>query len=818
VSGKDWKPGMTPAAPAPSGNSGAAGDLDAKITAQGNKVRELKSAKADKATIDAAVKVLLELKAEFKKVSGKDWKPGMTPAAPAPSGNSGAAGDLDAKITAQGNKVRELKSAKADKAEVDAAVKILLELKAEYKKVSGKDWKPGQTPAAAPVKDANKASALAQQLQESNTKLNQLKADSADKGKINTEEKSFNKLKKEYKSATGIDWKPAVDQTKSGDMSASTDSAEALALKAKIDAQGEKVRQLKTSGGDKAAVDAEVKTLLGLKAEYKSLTGQDLAGGGRAPKPAKEKAVKEKKPQTPKEKKGGDKDGGREVKKVTRLGLEVSKADNLSEWYSQVITKSEMIEYYDVSGCYILRPWAYSIWEAIKEQFDTAIKGMGVENCYFPMFVSHAALEKEKTHIEDFAPEVAWVTKSGQSELAEPIAIRPTSETVMYPSYAKWIQSHRDLPLRLNQWCNVVRWEFKHPQPFLRTREFLWQEGHTAWADKASAEEEVFAILEEYARVYEELLAIPVVRGKKTEKEKFAGGDFTTTVEAYIAASGRAIQGATSHHLGQNFSKMFEITFEDPELKTKKYVYQNSWGLTTRTIGVLAMVHGDDTGLVLPPKASAIQAVIVPCGVTAAMSEADANQLYDKCCDVAKSLKAEGIRSKADVRDNYSPGWKFNHWELKGVPVRLELGPRDLKQNQIVTVRRDTGEKSTLPLDGLAESLKKLFTTIQSDLYKKALAERDAHLAVSHDWTNFCDELDAKKIIQAPFCGEIACEDKIKKDSARDVVVEEGAPAMGAKGLCIPFKQPQELKADTKCIMPCCGNKPKYYTLFGRSY
>ncbi|XP_012942923.1 bifunctional glutamate/proline--tRNA ligase [Aplysia californica] len=843
--GKDWKPDIM---------SGAGGDgkkvkeLNDAITTQGNKIRDLKSEKADKASIEAEVKKLLSLKAEFKTASGKDWKPGMTfsevapaQAATAPAGKQAgsAAAELDAKIVAQGNKVRELKSAKSP---VEEEVKTLLALKAQYKTVTGSEWKPGSAASAKPAeKKGAGAEVKASQLQEASARLQQLRAANADKSKINAEEKTFNKLKKEYKSATGVDWKPAAEQTTATTttaMSSGSDSAEALALKAKIDAQGEKVRNLKTSGADKAAVDAEVKTLLGLKAEYKELTGQDLAGAGRdAKKGGKDKnqgskdknqGAKDKnqgakaKDKGAKDKKGasGDAadDGKREVKKVTRLGLEALKEENLSDWYSQVITKSELIEYYDVSGCYILRPWSFAIWETIKDQFDTAIKEMGVENCYFPIFVSHSALEREKTHIEDFAPEVAWVTKSGQSELAEPIAIRPTSETVMYPSYAKWIKSHRDLPLRLNQWCNVVRWEFKHPQPFLRTREFLWQEGHTAWADKASAEEEVYAILEEYARVYEELLAIPVVRGRKTEKEKFAGGDFTTTVEAYIAASGRAIQGATSHHLGQNFSKMFEIVFEDPETQQKQYVYQNSWGLTTRTIGVLAMVHGDNTGLLLPPRVATLQTVIVPCGVTASMSEADANQLYDKCSEVAKSLKAAGIRSKADVRDNYSPGWKFNHWELKGVPVRIELGPRDLKQNQVVAVRRDSGEKITISLDNLADSLKKLMETMQDSLFSKAKKELDEHLAVSHDWNDFCDQLDAKKLIQAPFCGEPPCEDKIKKDSARDAVVEEGAPAMGAKGLCIPFKQPQELKASTKCIMPGCCKAPKYYTMFGRSY
>merc|ERR1712142_573689 len=317
----------------------------------------------------------------------------------------------------------------------------------------------------------------------------------------------------------------------------------------------------------KAEVDAAVKTLLELKAEYKTATGDDWkpAGGAQASRSKPDKTKKEK----PKEKPVVPAAG------VTRLGLEAKKEENLPDWYSQVLTKAEMMEYYDVSGCYILRPWSFSIWEFIKDFFDREIKKLGVENCYFPCFVSNAALEREKDHISDFAPEVAWVTKSGNSDLAEPIAIRPTSETVMYPAYAKWIQSHRDLPIKLNQWNNVVRWEFKHPQPFLRTREFLWQEGHTAFATFPEAKEEVMTILDLYRRVYEELLAIPVVKGKKTQKEKFAGGDYTTTVEAFISATGRGIQAATSHHLGQNFSKMFDISFEDPETHEKCFAYQN---------------------------------------------------------------------------------------------------------------------------------------------------------------------------------------------------------------------------------------------------
>merc|ERR1712013_229749 len=416
-----------------------------------------------------------------------------------------------------------------------------------------------------------------------------------------------------------------------------------------------------------------------------------------------------------------------------------------------------------------------------KDFFDAEIKKLGVTNCYFPIFVSHAALEREKDHIADFAPEVAWVTKSGDSDLAEPIAIRPTSETVMYPAYAKWIQSHRDLPIKLNQWNNVVRWEFKHPQPFLRTREFLWQEGHTAFATLPEAKEEVMTILDLYRRVYEELLAIPVVRGKKTEKEKFAGGDYTTTVEAYIGAAGRAIQGATSHHLGQNFSKMFDITFESPQTGEKEFVYQNSWGITTRTIGVLVMVHGDNNGLVLPPRVACLQVVIVPCGITNSLKDEERKALYSECEAYEKDLKDAGVRVKADLRENYSPGWKFNHWELKGVPIRVEVGPRDMKNSQYVAVRRDNMEKLTMKKSGLKDDIPALLETIQSTMFAKA--------------KNEMTELS-------------------KKDSD----LEPNAPSMGAKSLCIPFNQPAQVEDCTKCIKPGCSRKPLFYTMFGRSY
>uniref|UniRef100_A0AC34QMH5 Proline--tRNA ligase n=1 Tax=Panagrolaimus sp. JU765 TaxID=591449 RepID=A0AC34QMH5_9BILA len=523
-------------------------------------------------------------------------------------------------------------------------------------------------------------------------------------------------------------------------------------------------------------------------------------------------------------KKGG-KTGGKNgnaandlAKKVTKLGIETPKDVNYSEWYSQVITKAEMIEYYDVSGCYVLRPWSYAIWEHIQQFFDSGIKKLGVKNCYFPMFVSNAALEREKTHIADFAPEVAWVTRAGDTQMPEPIAIRPTSETVMYPSFAKWVQSYRDLPIKVNQWCNVVRWEFKHPTPFLRTREFLWQEGHTAYHAKADAEKEVFDILDLYAAVYTDLLAIPVVKGRKSEKEKFAGGDFTTTVEAYVPVNGRGIQGATSHHLGQNFSKMFEICYEDPDnVGQKCYAWQNSWGLSTRTIGAMVMVHGDDKGLVLPPRVAAVQVIVTPVGITAKTTEEQKKKLISKAEEIVKSFVDNGIRSELDARDHVSPGWKFNHWELKGVPIRLEVGPNDLEKNEARAVIRHNGEKRQVSLENLNSTTKDLLDEIHLAMYQKVEKLRDEHKVLCLDWNNFANLLDKKNILLSPFCGEPACEDAIKADSTRDEPAEAGVSAMGAKTLCIPLEQPTE-KLPEKCIHPKCQNHAKFFALFGRSY
>uniref|UniRef100_A0A674BVZ5 Bifunctional glutamate/proline--tRNA ligase n=1 Tax=Salmo trutta TaxID=8032 RepID=A0A674BVZ5_SALTR len=766
-------------APAPPTASDA-GTVFSCIVAQGEKVRDLKTTKAPKEEVDKAVKELLSLKAQFKHLTGQDYKPGMgLPSSSAPqkaaSPSSDSASCPFACVTQQGELVRKLKSEKAPKDQVDAAVKQLLAFKAEFKQITGHEYNPGMIPPdAASAKNAP---------------------------------------------------------------TASSPSSSPSGLYESVTKQGDTVRKLKSEKAPKDQVDCAVKQLLALKTQYKALTGEDyklVAAAGASSREDKNRKDRENKSEKqaggggkkhPKGEKGkeallgstggGGGDGG--PKKQTRLGLEAKKEENLADWYSQVITKAEMIEYYDVSGCYVLRPWSYSIWESIKEFFDREIKKLGVENCYFPMFVSQAALEKEKSHIADFAPEVAWVTRSGNTELAEPIAVRPTSETVMYPAYAKWVQSHRDLPIKLNQWCNVVRWEFKHPQPFLRTREFLWQEGHTAFATKEEAAEEVLQILDLYARVYEELMAIPVVKGRKTEKEKFAGGDYTTTVEAFISASGRAIQGATSHHLGQNFSRMFNIEFEDPRKPGEKHLaYQNSWGITTRTIGVLTMVHGDNMGLVLPPRVACLQVIIIPCGITASLPEAEKESLLAQCSKYLARLQRGETRVKADLRDNYSPGWKFNHWELKGVPIRLEVGPKDLKQGQCVAVRRDTGEKITLPEADTEKRLIQLLEDIQTNLFKRASDDLNKHMVVADSMEQFQKDLDQGRIVQIPFCGGIECEDWIKKTTAKDQDLEPGAPSMGAKSLCIPFKPLKPLQPGQMCVSG--KEAAQYYTLFGRSY
>eukprot|EP00474_Spongospora_subterranea_P009104 CRZ09562.1 hypothetical protein [Spongospora subterranea] len=513
---------------------------------------------------------------------------------------------------------------------------------------------------------------------------------------------------------------------------------------------------------------------------------------------------------------------------LVSLGIDVPKtARTFGPWYSQVVLRSELIDYYDISGCYILRPWSYFIWEEIQGYVNSHIKKMGVKNSYFPLFVSESALCKEKEHVEGFSAEVAWVTKAGTKELDQQIAIRPTSETVMYPLMAKWIRSHRDLPLKLNQWNNVVRWEFKHPTPFIRSREFLWQEGHTAHATKQGAEIEVREILDLYAMVYEELLACPIIKGRKTEREKFAGALYTTTAEAFVPTNGRGVQGATSHCLGQNFAKMFKIEFESGSNQEKQLVWQNSWGLTTRSIGVMVMVHGDDKGLVLPPRIAPIQCIIVPIYYAREEDNAAMDEQVSSC---VKSLVEIDIRCEADCRTIYTPGWKYNHWELKGVPLRIEIGPRDLKNNQVVAVRRDTGSKTAIPVDQLLTAIPALLQTMHYEMLEKARAESDALVKKCNTWKEFMVYLNQGNRVLLPFCESESCEDNVKEKSKieSDMVEEEDQSAAAiadgsgaekltgsAKSLCIPFDQP-DLPSGTKCF--CCGVVAKSWTLFGRSY
>eukprot|EP00440_Ansanella_granifera_P053634 gb/GFBE01058145.1/.p1 GENE.gb/GFBE01058145.1/~~gb/GFBE01058145.1/.p1 ORF type:complete len:720 (+),score=260.86 gb/GFBE01058145.1/:1-2160(+) len=605
-------------------------------------------------------------------------------------------------------------------------------------------------------------------------------------------------------------------------------------VQAQIDAVGGQIRALKEKlkaegkSGKEVNSHPEVAALVAKLTELKTGGGDAPAAAPAAKAKAEPKAKAEAKGEKPKAKAKAKESAGPAKKQEKGGGVIVKKAEDVPEWYSEVIMKAQLIEQYPVKGCFILRPWAYKLWEQIQGWFDANIKKIGVENCYFPMFIPKCYMEKESDHLEDFAPELAMVTKFGNTEIDEPVAIRPTSETAMYAAYSNWVQSHRDLPIKLNQWCSVVRWEVKQTTPFLRTREFLWQEGHTAFADKASAEEEVLAILDLYGRVYEELLAVPVVRGTKTKAETFPGADYTTTVEAFIPATGRAIQGATSHHLGQNFSKMFGITFQDPKDPTGKkfeFAYQNSWGITQRTIGVMVMVHGDDKGLVLPPRVAGIQVVIVPLGIKNNSSDEDKRKLAEVSMNYYMQLQQAGVRVFLDDDNAHSPGWKFSEWEMKGVPLRIELGPMDINKGEFVMAKRNILDPKAGKVTGkdssMVKDVQRVLEEIHNEMYLAALKERDDRLATVDDWKNFSPELNAGKLVLIPFCGDKACEEQIKdksKEEAADVEVAGGLK-MGAKSLCVPHEAKYKQNCPTKCINPDCKNNTvKQRTLFGRSY
>ncbi len=480
-------------------------------------------------------------------------------------------------------------------------------------------------------------------------------------------------------------------------------------------------------------------------------------------------------------------------KEETTQGITVKKDADISDWYTQVIQKAELAEYSLVSGCMILRPRSYFIWERLQAFFDAEIKKLGVKNAYFPLLIPESLFTREAEHVEGFAPEVAWVTMGGHTQLQERLAIRPTSETVMYEAYSKWIRSYRDLPLKLNQWCNVLRWEFKHPVPFLRGREFLWQEGHTVYADKKDSEKEVLDILELYRRVFEELLAVPVIKGVKSENEKFAGADYSTSIET-MAPSGKAVQAATSHHLGQRFAKSFNISFLN-EKGESALPYQNSWGFSTRSIGAMVLYHGDDKGLVIPPRVAPVQVVVVPI-----MFEDSKKEVVAKAVEISKHL-SRVARVEVDDREGYTAGWKFNEWELKGVCLRVEIGPKDLAKNSAVVVRRDTGKKEEVKIPDLIAFIPKELEKMQADMFEKAQKWLDDNTVHAKSWKDFEKAVKEKKLIYASWCCAAECAEKIKSETE------------GVKCLTLPFGHE---KPFAKCIL--CEKPAKSVGVFAKSY
>jgi len=481
----------------------------------------------------------------------------------------------------------------------------------------------------------------------------------------------------------------------------------------------------------------------------------------------------------------------KKIKMKEQLGIKVKKEEDFSEWYSQVIQKSGLADYTSVSGCIVFRPYAYAIWEKIKKEIDKRIKKMGVQNAYFPLFIPEKLLKKEAENFKGFSPEVAWVTEAGNSKLDERLAIRPTSEAIMYESYAKWIRSWRDLPLKLNQWNNVVRWEFKYGVPFLRTREFLWNEGHTAFATQKEAEEEVYAILTMYDQVLQEYFALYGLLGRKTKHEKFAGAEYTLTIEI-IMPNGKAIQGPDAHYDGQNFAKAFGITFLDKDEK-EKHVYQNTWAITTRMIGVLVAVHGDDKGLVLPPKLAPHKAVVIPI-----LIGKDKGAVLKKGRALAQKLKK--FDCIFDDRESYTPGWKFNEWEIKGVPVRIEIGPQDIKQKQVVLVRRDANKKIVIEEKAVVRELTKILEEMQENLYAKSKTLTEDNIIAVDNLNALRKAIDKKKIVEAFLCEDVHCESSLKEIN-------------GIKTLNIPFKQP--LKKEP-CVV--CKKESAYLVRIGKSY
>jgi len=479
----------------------------------------------------------------------------------------------------------------------------------------------------------------------------------------------------------------------------------------------------------------------------------------------------------------------RQVKQITL------KSDDFSKWYLELIRKAELADYAPVKGMMIIRPYGYAIWENIQRLLDRRFKETGHVNAYFPLFIPESFLQKEADHVKGFAPEVAWVTQGGNDELEERLAVRPTSEAIIGPTYSKWIKSYRDLPVLINQWANVVRWE-KVTRPFLRTTEFLWQEGHTCHESYEDAQAETLKILGVYKEFVETELAIPVIAGQKSEREKFAGADMTYAIEA-LMSDGKALQMGTSHNLGQHFAKVFNIRYEDRN-QALQYVWQTSWGASTRLIGAVVMAHGDDSGLVFPPNIAPTQIVIVPIAV---------GNWKDTVLPAARAVEAElaakGWRVSLDAREEFTPGWKFAEYEMRGVPLRLEIGPRDVKQGQAVFVRRDTKAKEPVPLAGLAEKAALVLADIQASLFQKALKFREDSTREVADYAAFKETMESRRgFIKACWCGGEDCEDRIKEETMATVRV---IPLDGGQG-----------KGVGPCV--CCGREGKTVAYFARAY
>jgi len=480
---------------------------------------------------------------------------------------------------------------------------------------------------------------------------------------------------------------------------------------------------------------------------------------------------------------------------MSDIGITVKKSENFSEWYTQAVLKSELADYAPMKGCIIFREYSYAIWEKIQQIFDKRIKEIGHKNAYFPVFIPESLLRKEAEHFEGFVPECAWVTIGGNSQLEERLAVRPTSETIIYAMYAKWVRSWRDLPIKLNQWCNIVRWETKATKPFIRTREFLWQEGHTAHATKEEADQEVMEILGIYKDLMENYLAIPVLTGRKSENEKFAGALYTTTLEA-LMPDGRALQMGTSHNLGQNFAKVFDIKYIGPDEK-EHYVWQTSWGISTRLIGAIVMVHGDDRGLIIPPKIAPIQVVVIPIFY----KEVEREAILKKAKEIFEKLKNNGISTVLDDRSEYTPGWKFHHWELKGVPLRIEIGPKDLEKKQVTLARRDTFERTAAKEEEVVQAVRKMFEAIQANLYRRAKEFLESHITTVKNYEEFKEALKNKGgFIKACWCSSSTCEEKIKEET-------------GATIRLIPFEKEEPF---SNCVY--CGKEAKEVVYFAKAY